>query len=143
MPIYQLAYQSICSPHIESTDLRDVLLKALRYNEQNEITGCLVKFRSEFLQVLEGENEEVINELFDKIVKDPRHNSVQLLYRGYKDSRDYAYWFMGFFNLKTSEVEMLAKTNNLPNVKSLHYIAKTIGANKLLKKILQNFESVI
>jgi len=91
MAVYQLVYKSISSPSIQADDIKNILEKALMFNELNDITGCLVKFRSEFLQVLEGENADVIQELYTKIRKDSRHNSVQLISSGFKDFRDYVF----------------------------------------------------
>jgi hypothetical protein len=113
MKIYQLAYHSICSPHINAIDLKDILVKALDFNEKNKITGCLVKYKSEFIQIIESENQEVIHQLFDKIKVDQRHHAVTLLYTGFKSSRDYINWTMGFFNLNTSQVELIAETQEL------------------------------
>ncbi len=143
MKIYQLAYHSICSPHINAIDLKDILVKALDFNEKNKITGCLVKYKSEFIQIIESENQEVIHQLFDKIKVDQRHHAVTLLYTGFKSSRDYINWTMGFFNLNTSQVELIAETHEVDNKCYLKGLATELGLENMMNEVIDSFDPII
>lgn len=110
MQIYQLTYHSICSPHISAGELKDILSSALEFNAAHNITGCLVKYRSEFVQILEGD-EDMVKRLFQKIKSDYRHNSVSLLATSFADKRQYPNWSMGFYNLRSEEVQIIGKTS--------------------------------
>lgn len=54
----------------------------------------LIFGRDHFLQVLEGSSLEV-NNLYHRIVSDPRHTALRLLGYGSISRRDFAAWHMG------------------------------------------------
>ena len=82
----------------------DILEKARDYNERNNITGCLLYHNQEFIQILEGEKETVLN-LFSKIGQDGRHTDVLLLAEGRKADRVFYQWSMAFHELNKDDVQ--------------------------------------
>lgn len=59
-------------------DIRDILIVAKRFNYKHNIHGTLYYADGSFLQCLEGE-EEVIRKLYANILKDRRHENLNLL----------------------------------------------------------------
>ena len=74
---FQLTYHSLADKSLTDQEIQDILNVARAFNAQYQITGCLLfcERKREFLQILEGE-EQIIEQLFDSIRVDKRHNHV-------------------------------------------------------------------
>ncbi|KAA0073500.1 BLUF domain-containing protein [Tardiphaga sp. P9-11] len=94
--MFRILYLSTANEPFSSGDLSELLQKAKARNDAAHITGMLVHSDGDFLQVLEGEPENVI-EVYSRISVDPRHRDISLLQRGlaYGD-RLFPNWAMGF-----------------------------------------------
>lgn len=99
--IYELIYNSISAKDFDKKSLPDILLKSRSWNSANQITGCLVYHESEFLQILEGP-EEVVKELYNRILLDHRHYNVQLLAQGPIKERAFADWCMAYYDFSVT-----------------------------------------
>lgn len=91
----QISYVSQSKKPLSSEELLGLLLQFRSNNEARGVTGMLLYSNGTFLQVIEGE-EQVITELFERIKKDPRHESIHMLSRRSIENREYADWSMGF-----------------------------------------------
>lgn len=98
MPVYQLVYLSAESAATSDQDLRKILAASRRNNEKLGVTGMLLYDAGSFIQALEGD-EPVVDELFDRISNDPRHNGATVLLRGTVAQRDFGQWSMGFHHV--------------------------------------------
>ena len=78
-------------------DLADLLVQARANNKRKGITGMLLYKDGRFIQLLEGHEEEV-QDSFERIRKDDRHNAIELLWLRYVQYRDFPDWTMGFVN---------------------------------------------
>lgn len=96
--MYELVYRSVANENITPSDLLDILNEARDFNSHHDINGCLLFFNDEFVQILEGEKDDVIS-LFEKIKKDHRHSDVLLLNHGEKEERIFADWTMAYYDL--------------------------------------------
>ena len=65
--MFQLTYQSKISPELTIDEIENILIDARKKNHAREITGCLVYFEESIVQILEGEEEDVL-QLFEKIL---------------------------------------------------------------------------
>ena len=94
--MFRILYLSTANQPFSPGDLSELLQKARARNDAAHITGMLVHSDSDFLQVLEGEPDNVI-EVYSRISVDPRHRDISLLQRGlaYGD-RLFPNWAMGF-----------------------------------------------
>jgi hypothetical protein len=89
MQILRLFYVSVATG---DWDLEEVLALARQSdtaNKQRDISGSLAYEAGLFGQVLEGP-EAAVNELLEKIRKDPRHSDLTVLKSGYFDARAFA-----------------------------------------------------
>lgn len=93
--LYEIIYCSMASANITENDIKDILETSRKYNELHEITGCLLFYDNQFLQLLEGprENLEILEH---KIQADPRHYNMDVMERGYIKRRMYPNWTMAF-----------------------------------------------
>ena len=73
--------------------VKELINKSEENNQDAGITGVLLATATHFLQVLEGSYDEV-NALFMRIVRDLRHDQVQLIAFDCIESRLYGGWAM-------------------------------------------------
>ena len=109
--MYRLIYKSQPTTSLNWEKVREILVQSERNNEVQGITGVLLATEHSFLQVIEGKYETV-NQLFMKIVGDPRHSQIQLISFDLIDSRLFSGWGMkglGLFDFNTEEANMLKK----------------------------------
>lgn len=91
--MYRLIYKSRATQRIDWDLVKELIKQSEENNQDSRITGVLLATETHFLQVLEGSFEEV-NELFMHIVRDPRHDQVQLIAFDCVESRLYGGWAM-------------------------------------------------
>ncbi|MFS4415103.1 BLUF domain-containing protein [Maribacter sp. 2307ULW6-5] len=90
-----LIYRSKAIETFTLPDIYAMLSNAKDYNAAHGITGCLLYHNGHFLQLLEGE-EENLERLFDKIVRDRRHQDVETLKHVHLRQRLFNEWSMAF-----------------------------------------------
>lgn len=78
--MYTLTYESTAVNIMTSSEMESLLEEARTHNKSKDITGCLIYYKGKFVQLLEGDIKEV-QELYDRIKKDPRHKEVTLFQR--------------------------------------------------------------
>lgn len=93
--MFQLIYCSIARPCLEDIDIRNILNISRAYNEAHDITGCLLYYNKEFIQILEGDRQ-LVKELYKKIAADGRHRSVVLMSEEDTDDRIFKNWAMAY-----------------------------------------------
>jgi hypothetical protein len=81
----------------------NLLNKSWASNKSKSISGMLVLLQDKFIQLLEGDREDVLSS-FAKICDDPRHNHIQILIEGSSDHRIFNDWSMGFKQLSLDEL---------------------------------------
>ena len=99
--LYSLIYKSRCKGFANWDLVESILASSSRNNPSNSITGVLVVTETHFLQVLEGEFEP-LNATFERIARDARHDTTQLISFTEIKERKFADWAMhgiGLFDL--------------------------------------------
>ena len=98
--MYQIVYVSEAAVPFDAEDLRKLLAVARRKNTILGVTGMLVSYKNQFLQVLEGDAANVIS-AYDRIEKDNRHKNLLVLHRGYSSvGKTFRESSMGFFSVE-------------------------------------------
>lgn len=95
MALSRIIYTSTAARDITDEDLRSILSTAKSYNEPREITGLLLSGGERFLQLLEGDPQEVDQLYTGRIMKDPRHSQCKILLQEEADYRLFPNWSMG------------------------------------------------
>ncbi len=92
--LIQLTYASRTTATPLSEDLKNILVASQRNNTRAGVTGALCLANGIFLQQLEGDRTAV-NELYHRILLDPRHRDPAILDFSEIASRKFAHWSMG------------------------------------------------
>jgi hypothetical protein len=86
--MYRLAYVSTAHGDITSEVLQDILESAIENNRSASVTGFMLFNGNNFLQLLEGPQENVEG-IMAKICKDKRHRSIIVILREKSVSREF------------------------------------------------------
>ena len=78
MALSQLVYVSRMIKGVDEEMIRQIIVASGPRNASRDISGILLWFGRNFLQLLEGE-EAVITALYERIACDPRHEAVERL----------------------------------------------------------------
>ncbi|WP_083960671.1 phosphate-starvation-inducible PsiE family protein [Methylomonas lenta] len=136
----RLVYMSHAVKPFSTDELMSLLRQCRIGNEANGITGVLLYFNECFVQVLEG-NEEEVNKAFQKLKRDPRHQNIVELERSYIKVREFPNWSMGFEELDLTQLNEL-------NIDGLNSFFNTDESNvhselnqKLLGSLMKHFKT--
>ena len=107
----QITYISHATEPMSAEQLIALLQQCLKNNVSNSVTGMLLYGNETFLQALEGD-EKAVDDLVEKIKKDPRHTNIQFLHRRTIERRQYSEWSMGFKRVSDSELQQIKGLRN-------------------------------
>lgn len=105
---YRLIYSSEAAPDLVPAELEGMLEESRIRNKAHGITGVLVFVEGAFLQVLEGEKNDVLD-LMSRIDRDHRHRGVKVFYEQEVDERAFESWSMAYLSPSASEVAAWAE----------------------------------
>ena len=140
--MYSLIYRSIAKENFDKVLIYKMLSEARDFNATHGITGCLLYHKGQFIQLLEGDEREVIS-LFDRIRNDRRHVHVELLEEEEIVERIFSEWSMAFQDVgdesqHTKYKEMLLHSyfanSKIYNRPSKSGLALFTGIQAILKK---------
>ncbi len=113
--MFSIVYVSSAIQPFTQEELAELLQSSRKNNLAVGVTGMLLYKDGSFMQVLEGEQSSV-QQVFNKISRDPRHRGVVVLLRQTIAARDFDDWSMGFRNLNSPEVRDLEGYSEFLNV---------------------------
>lgn len=137
--LVRLLYASHAVPNAPAGSVAAIMQQSHAYNPAHGVTGVLCHSERLYLQVLEGGREQV-NQLYAKILRDPRHTDVVLLHYEEICERRYSGWTMGQVNLGKLNPGTLLRysalpeftPHNLPGKSSLALIDELMAAASVL-----------
>jgi len=97
-PHYRLVYVSSATQLFSKSQLVLLLDQARAFNQQRGITGMLLYKDGNFIQLIEGAQDQV-QALYARIAKDERHRGVEVVFEGDVGERLFSDWSMGFRDL--------------------------------------------
>ena len=97
MNLVQIIYASRTCRSLDQGEIIDILRKSQAKNQKNKISGLLLYCNGQFLQLIEGP-EKAVNELFDTISNDSRHNGIEIIHKTNVESMVMPTWAMGYFS---------------------------------------------
>ncbi len=119
------------APGLERDDLKGIIESCERNNEERGITGLLVYNGRNFLQLLEGEEADLLW-VMRRISTDPRHRGLSVLEDVAADERGCPDWLMRHIRLVDKiEDRRASLEEQLPS-----------GLNDQLKRIILNFAAL-
>ena len=114
--LLRIIYVSQVNPeHFDSQSITNILMTARENNPKHDITGMLLFDYEHFLQVIEGPADRV-NELYQQIADDSRHNHVRILSKQTQEKRLFSKWAMGFSQTTTKINEVIDLDNPEPDL---------------------------
>ena len=122
--------------------LSDITATSKINNPKQHITGALFYHQGKFLQLIEGEQEQ-LEILMLRLEKDQRHNNIQRLIDEKIEARKLPEWNMDSLNLdkdrqlKQHELQLLTdvyKENLIVNTDAVLHFYKSMLKNRLLFK---------
>jgi hypothetical protein len=93
--VYQLIYISDKVNTFVPSDIDSILCKARVNNEKYGVTGLLVELPKHFIQIVEG-NQDDVEFAFKLISKDTRHDNLRVILATTTKTREMEAWAMGF-----------------------------------------------
>ncbi|QLI81897.1 BLUF domain-containing protein [Chitinibacter fontanus] len=106
--LVRLIYASRAAGEVNA-ELLDALLRSSRQNNPAiGVTGVLCYSAGMFVQVLEG-SRSAVSSLYNVIVRDPRHEKVELIHFEEISERHFADWTMGQVNMSKVNNGVLLK----------------------------------
>jgi hypothetical protein len=136
MPLHHLIYESQATKPFTEAELADLLRQAREHNEANGLSGILL-YASDgrFVQVLEGEVDQVHELYFMHISRDKRHEHLTLLADGRLSERRFPDWRMGY---RPTTPEALAELTGHFSTADATFLLPVLPnlSNALLDKLL-------
>mgnify|MGYP003643092662 CR=1 FL=1 len=94
--MHRIIYLSTAIGYLEKQEIESILKKSCVYNLEKNITGILLYIDRDFIQVLEGDKND-ISTLFKKIKKDKRHKGIICVINETITQRQFSDWSMGYY----------------------------------------------
>lgn len=126
-----LIYKSTPSKELKDRALRTMLVNAKKFNRENDVTGCIFINHEKVIQLIEGE-KNTIDQLYNRILKDTRHQQIETLLEKEIYTRSMQDWSMAVYNLegnsddadfsKLSLLEQLYKSPNIDIIETINSI---------------------
>lgn len=101
MNIVRLTYASRLKKPLGHAALEKIMAVSCRNNQKLGVTGALCSSPRGFLQIIEGP-AGAVNDLYNRIVRDPRHTQVTLLEYVKVPFREFEDWSMAY--TRTDEI---------------------------------------
>ena len=111
--LVRLLYASRSAQPVTAEVIEAILAQSRAHNPALGITGILCQSGDIFMQVLEG-GRSAVNELYNQIVRDPRHRDVVVLHYAEVSERRFGGWTMGQVNLSKVNPSTLLKYSEKP-----------------------------
>ena len=115
----QLIYISEANHPMSSESLLTILKSSRVFNKSVGITGILLYRNNTFIQLLEGDKEN-IDKLYEKIQKDDRHKNCFVILEQDTEERSFPNWSMGFEDLSNDEAYKELGFNDFFNSNQSH-----------------------
>jgi hypothetical protein len=106
----QLVYVSNREKNCTDEEIEKILASCKKNNPQLNITGILLYSDTKFIQLVEGEYK-VINDLYNKIKTDSRHDQIRLISIGPIEKKAFPSWHMGARKIAGNKVDFKTSIN--------------------------------
>ena len=110
--MYQILYTSKATHPFTDNELKDLLNLARVNNASKSITGMLLYCNSYFIQLLEGNKEDLLA-LFLIIAADKRHTDIQKVLGSEMLAPQFPDWSMGYQFLTEAQLKNLEQHENM------------------------------
>jgi len=109
--MHKIIYLSSSREYLSPEQINELLIQSRKNNLKNNITGVLLYFDGDFLQVLEGPKKEILD-LFETIKKDKRHSQIFSVLNKEIKEKHFPEWNMGFASSNYEKLRTLPSFEN-------------------------------
>lgn len=106
MVLRRIIYTSKASEPLSKRGLLDMHHESRVFNSIDNISGVLMQREGTFIQVIEGDSENV-DDLFTRIQNDSRHKEIKLIQDSSAASRLFSNWAMGCVDFDEPELSLI------------------------------------
>ena len=106
----QMAYLSFATRNLKANcdkEIQEILEKARKHNAEKGITGQLLYRSGIFMQLLEGDKEEITSLLGRILLDSDRHENIKILLNQPMEERVFPDWSMAFKNLDNAALDIV------------------------------------
>ena len=140
MGLAYVSYMSHQSRVMTNEDMNKLLFQIREKNKRLAITGLLLLIQGKFVQYIEGDKSEIDN-VYESIKTDPRHNELLLLDSGEIEERQFKDWSMSYKKIDDSTVKDITGYKDLELDRLFLNPDKTV--NHPVLEILYNFTKML
>lgn len=134
-PVRQIVYISAARHGVGAEDLQEIFRHSMENNPAAGITGLLLWRDLEFMQVIEGP-APAIEDLYSRIVRDPRHTLVIKLLDQMLPEREFPDWAMQVVNVRDRSLTEFSAKGDVPEDGQFRSLA---GSPSRAKQLLRHF----
>ena len=121
-------------------DLVDILETARAFNDKHDITGMLFCDEGRFMQVLEGEKDTIQN-LMDHIMKDTRHEDINILLNHPIETRELSGWNMQAFNVSSFAGKDWSLLDDFRSIYLKNFKVSSAQVIRLLRHFIDDYKT--
>lgn len=103
--LWQICYLSESTRYIDQAEIENLLAKARKFNQANQISGMLLYTSGHFLQVLEG-SLNTLDLLYEKICLDERHHEILKILEAPIERRYFEDWDMAYHGIEEFDLNI-------------------------------------
>lgn len=93
--MFQLVYVSQATTSLQLDEIENILEASRANNQVNQVTGMLMYKDRLFVQILEGDRDQVLS-VYERVKNDTRHQGVHIIEELEVAERQFDQWIMGF-----------------------------------------------
>jgi EAL domain-containing protein (putative c-di-GMP-specific phosphodiesterase class I) len=110
--LIHLIYSSVSRVQFRREDLIELLQFSQQNNASIDVTGMLLYADNSFMQILEGDEEQVMR-LYEKLERDKRHQEIVIIAKESIAKRSFGEWSMGYADITPEEVDAIIGANDV------------------------------
>jgi hypothetical protein len=123
--IHQMMYSSHMRGDHAASRLPALLQQAQHNNAARGVTGVLLVVDDVFVQILEGDNKQVVTDLVRHIASDPRHDGLTVILEQEADRRSFTSWTMACLPTTANELARWASLDGATTITEVLHALQT------------------
>lgn len=140
--LYHLIYVSTAVAPMSEADLLQLLCQSRAHNKRNRVTGMLLYKDGHFMQVLEGQENQV-RKTFGRIERSVKHKSIDILRAELIQNRNFPDWTMGFKDMSGIDVATVSGATRFleEDFKPAYFAENDVEAHAMLLALKDSCDS--
>jgi hypothetical protein len=135
--LHYIIYQSTPTGEVNEEIIDKITHESIKWNSAHGITGILIYHDKQYLQYIEGDEKD-IDEVFEMISRDSRHQNITTKVMGYTDERIFPDWSMGSWIVGDN------KSGNLKVLEELnHYMVDPVNRQLESRKYIGMMKDIL